>query len=175
MKILSLDVESTIYKYQGERKSTDRRGHPMSTNNFMVSLAMLPSDCDILWCYREFNVEQIQSLIDEADVVVGHNIKFDFHWLLNLGVDVYNIKQVWDTMLAEHMINNQKAESLKLRDVLLKYNLNPKLDVVENEYWNKCIDTDEIPESILREYNEYDVAGTYAVFKRQAAYFGVVL
>ena len=89
MKILTLDVESTIYKYQGERKSTDRRGNPMSTNNFMVSLAMLPSDCDMLWYYREFDVATIQKLIDGADIVVGHNIKFDFHWLLNIGIDIH--------------------------------------------------------------------------------------
>ena len=65
------------------------------------------------------------------------------------------------------MLNSQNNPYPSLNEALEKYGLLLKLDVVKTEYWDKNIDTDQIPVSILQEYLEYDLTGTEEVFKRQ--------
>ena len=180
MNILTLDCETTIYKYPGIISSSDRRGSSFSRYNKLVSLATKvygnDVECfDTLEGRGKFPLHYVQTQIDNSDIIIGHNIKYDLHWLINAGIDISNIKQVWDTMLAEFLLSSQQRGHLKLRDVLIKYGKPPKLDVVEVEYWSKGIDTDEVPVNILLEYNGYDVVGTESVFLEQAKQFGVVL
>src|SRR5690606_32608216 len=42
-----------------------------------------------------------------------------------------------------------------------------KLDVVKTEYWDKGIDTKDVPEDILLEYAAYDAQLTLDVYKEQ--------
>jgi DNA polymerase I-like protein with 3'-5' exonuclease and polymerase domains len=48
-----------------------------------------------------------------------------------------------------------------------KYGLPGKLDVVKTEYWEKGIDTDQIPQDILKEYLLGDLDATQQVFEKQ--------
>lgn len=180
MNILTFDVETTMYKYGGNLSDSDRRGSPFSNVNKLVSLACkwLGKDVesyDVLSGRGQFPLELFQSYIDRADIVVGHNIKYDLHWIVNAGVNISSIKQVWDTQLAEFLLCSQSNPKLKLNVLLEKYGLPLKHDIIETEYWSKCIDTDEIPVDILLEYNGYDVVGTESVFIEQAKQFGVKL
>lgn len=167
MNILTLDVETT----------TSNKGHWADKQNKLVSsglkwLDQTPATYDI----REYSIEEICRLniqaLNKADIVVGHNIKFDLHWLCNIGVDISNIKQIWDTQIAEFLLMAQRNPYNSLNDALQKYGYPLKLDGVKTEYWDKGIDTDEIPVDILREYLEYDLIGTENVFKEQAKQFG---
>ena len=168
MNILTLDVETTIYKIN----PIERIGTPFSKKNKCVSLAIkwLGKDVetwDTLPGRGKFPVEYLQECIDGADIVVGHHIKYDVHWTAREGICFDNVKQVWCTQLAEFILTSQRSPYASLNDTLIKYGIPPKLDRVKTEYWDKFVDTDEIPIEILLEYNGYDVEGTEEVFKRQ--------
>jgi len=180
LNVLTLDVESTIYKYPGERKHKDRRGSVYSKYNKLVSCCLKWADkTDVEALYfpnlkpeiYDITLKYIQARINQADIVVGFNIKYDLAWLKQSGVDVFNIKQVWDCQIAEFLLESQRNPYPSLAKTCEKYNIPTKMDIIELEYWNKCIDTDEIPKKILLEYNKHDVIITEQVFKKQYEQF----
>lgn len=162
MNILTFDVETTIHN----------KGHWADKRNKLVM-----SGWKWLDGYRVHIIDHmlgnakpyIQSQLDKADIVVGFNIKFDLHWMANIGVDLSNIKQVWDTQIAEFLLEGQRIPLYEnsLNRALAKYGMPLKLDIIKTEYWDKGIDTIDIPLDILTEYQEYDVIGTENVFRRQ--------
>lgn len=162
MNILILDVETTI----------SNKGHFADRNNrlVMVGLKWLgqPSACYYTLGYDHKNI--IQDSINIADLLVGFNIKFDLHWLRNYGIE-FSYKKIWDGQLAEFLFESQTNKYPSLNQALEKYRLPSKLDIVKTEYWDKGIDTDQIPTGILREYLAGDLEGTEGVFLKQKELF----
>lgn len=165
MNILTLDTETTIYK----------KGNPFSRRNKLcyVGLKWLGEPTKIV--KDQGGYYQIPEAINKADIIVGFNLKFDIHWLMNIGVSFDNVKQLWDCQIAEFLLESQQNPYNSLNDALEKYGLPRKLDVVKSDYWDKGIDTPDIPENIMREYLSYDCEGTESVFIEQAKQFGVKL
>ena len=176
LNVLTLDVESTIYKYPGDRRSSDRRGSVYSQQNRLVSVCYKWLNEDVVHSMYmdEINTDVLQRTLADADIVVGFNIKFDLSWLKKIGIDVFNIKQVWDCQIAEFLLESQRNPYPSLAKACEKYNIPAKMDVIELDYWEKCIDTDEIPKDILLEYNKHDVIITEQVFKKQYEQFNGV-
>lgn len=169
MRILNLDVETTTFM----------KGNPFSKRNKLcyVGLKWLGQDCTISNHInnQQQDLQSIQASINLAEIIVGFNIKFDIHWLMNIGVTFDNVKQIWDCQLAEFLLGSQQHPYNSLNDALEKYGLPRKLDVVKSDYWEKGIDTPDIPSHIVREYLEYDCIGTESVFIEQAKQFGIRL
>lgn len=161
MNILTLDVETTTYN----------KGHWADKRNKLVMVGHKTlDDQSISTCYTKFDKQTIhilQTIINDSDILVGFNIKFDLHWLCNIGIDIKTIKRVWDTQIAEFLLEAQRNPYNSLNDALTKYGYPLKLDVVKTEYWDKNINTDEIPTPVLQEYLQYDLIGTENVFKEQ--------
>ena len=155
-KILALDVETT----------TSNKGNPFDTRNKLVCVS---------WWWNgkagasrisdELSV-QLQRLIDEADIIVGFNFKFDMHWLRKWGLKLDH-KRIWDCQIAEFVLERQRNSYPSLEDSCIKYDLGHKIDIIKLEYWNKGINTDEIPWPILRAYATMDAELTYKLFIAQ--------
>lgn len=164
---LTLDVESTIFKYPGEVKPNKRIGHPLSKWNKCVLVGWR---VDSLTALRTpDNIVDLQKMLDTS-LVIGFNIKFDLHWLRRLGLNVSHLK-IWDCQIAEYMLSGQRIQYASLNATAEKYGLGSKLDVIEQEYWSKGIDTDEIPRDVLEEYLYQDLILTYEVYKKQKEIF----
>ena len=103
-------------------------------------------------------------------VFVGFNIKFDLHWLRRYGVVLPRKALVWDCQLAEFIISNQETPLPSLEDTIEKYKLGEKYTLIEDEYWNKGIDTDKIPPEIVLRRVESDVMLTSTLFEMQMDY-----
>lgn len=182
MKVLTLDCENTMYKHQtrgedGFYNSKDRIGSVFCLPQFLVMTGLKwlhkkEAETLVNTSNKEFNRKYIQSQINEADLVVGFNIKHDVLWLRKEGIDWSNVK-VHDCQIAEWLLNHQRIlGSNSLNDACARYNLPSKLDVIETEYWSKGIDTDEIPMDILSKYQAQDCLVTEAVFLKQMERFG---
>lgn len=157
MKLLSIDVETTI----------SNKGNPFDSRNKCVSVAW--TDGNISECVRvgeEGTITKVQDAIDNCDLLVGFNIKFDLHWLRNLGLH-FTHKRVYDCQVAEYTITRQRTKYPSLANTLSTYSLEGKLDLVKEEYWSKGIDTDEIPWEILSAYNIIDVEQTLKLYHCQ--------
>ena len=163
MKILTWDCET----------STFQKGNPYSRCNKLCYAGFLDSKGD----YYQFDIEYseapygnalklIQELIDDHDVLVGFNAKFDVAWLRRYGIS-FDTTKIFDCQVAEFVLSNQQQSYPSLDATAISYGLEGKLDVVKTEYWDNGIDTPDIPEEILCEYLEQDVRQTYAVYLKQ--------
>lgn len=155
--ILFFDVETT----------THNKGHPFDPRNFLVSYAYT-SGPDIFFKYHtdaDF-ISGIQIAMESATHIVGHNIKFDLHWLRRHGITPNANCRIWDTQLAEFIYTGQEHSYASLNDTCATYDLPTKTDLVK-EFWDSGVSTEDIPLPILREYNCWDVQLTKMLFNVQ--------
>jgi len=105
------------------------------------------------------NIAEITATIREANRIIGHNIKFDVHWLDKLNVYTTD-KKIFCTMIADYLINGQRSIGYTLGECCERINLPGKTDQVK-EYWKNGIETNKIPLDTLIEYlgNDLDITG----------------
>lgn len=113
-----------------------------------------------------FLLQALQKLVDEADLIVGFNFKFDYHWLRKWGLRLEH-KRLWDCQVSEFVIQRQQNPYPSLNECAETYGLAQKLDVVKTEYWDKGICTSKIPWSVLKPYAVWDAQLTYDVYVAQ--------
>lgn len=159
MKHLTLDVETTI----------QNKGNPFSRLNKLCLIGLYNNGIyDIEYTehpYRD-DLDQVQSVIDNHDMLVGFNIKFDLHWIRKYGID-FQDKRIWDCQLVHFILMGQTKPYPSLNQVCEHYGLETKLDVVKEEYWKNGIDTNEIPRDLLDEYLLKDLELTEQVYLKQ--------
>jgi DNA polymerase-1 len=162
INVLTLDIECT----------TSNKGNPFDRTNKLVCVAMKWLDEDPVCIYPDSDgsFKPVQTYIDSASIIIGFNIKFDLHWLRKAGLDVSKVR-VWDCQIGEFILSSQQERYPSLGQTAEKYGLPPKLDVVKLEYWDKDIDTPDIPREILTDYAKQDVIVTQQVFEHQKRIF----
>ena len=159
MNIFALDTETTIRN----------KGDPFDQNNHLVLGAF---GTDALYTrFLSSDVRGLQQSLDEAKLVILFNGKFDLHWIRRCGVRFNHRLAIWDCQLAEFILSNQRWKYPSLDESCAKQGLPRKLDVVKTEYWDKGIDTDQIPFEILDEYLRGDITSTYLLYLNQLERF----
>jgi DNA polymerase I-like protein with 3'-5' exonuclease and polymerase domains len=113
-------------------------------------------------------IERIQRLVDDADLLVGFNFKFDLHWLRRYNIN-FASKRIWCCQLVEFYLDCQRTSYPSLDGCLAKYHLGSKSDIVARDYWDKGIDTPDIPINILSEYAVKDAILTRALYLHQTS------
>jgi DNA polymerase I-like protein with 3'-5' exonuclease and polymerase domains len=157
MKLLALDTETTIHN----------KGHPYDSRNKLVcySYAHEASSGAHLWT-EDIKNELVEG-VNRADLIIGFNFKFDLHWFIKSGVYQLRDKHIWDVQIAEFILSNQTERFPSLNETCERYGLEVKLDVVKTEYWDKGINTDQIPWNILESYATRDAELTLACYHAQ--------
>lgn len=157
MYALTLDTETDTYNH----------GNPFDDRNKLVCFSLKEDGKPAkAFKWATPRVEYLQDLIDVADIIVGFNFKFDYHWFNKVGVQLDG-KRIWDCQTAAYILSHQRSIFPSLDSVLAHYNLASKLDVVKLEYWDKGITTSDIPWPILRDYAAGDADRTERVFRLQ--------
>lgn len=155
MKLLALDTETTTWN----------KGNPFDGRNKLVCASYAsPTDSGTVPANDLFLV---QNLLEGVQLVIGFNFKFDLHWLLKAGLSKLRQLQVWDAQIAEFILSNQTNRFPSLNETCEKYGLEVKLDVVKTEYWDKGINTDQIPWDVLSAYATKDAELTLACYHAQ--------
>lgn len=177
----AFDAETNILNV-GEDKIGRNKASPYHPDNGIVwwgvtspavpdrqlSMSYLPND----WGDNEFKMNNIGSqdfftALQGAKVLVGHNIKFDLlhamqyytvysklmDWLRDGGV-------IWDTMVVEYLLTGQESQFISLDKLSTKYGGHVKDDRLKEVYWDKGIDTVNIPRVILLPYLQGDLRNT---------------
>jgi DNA polymerase-1 len=141
MKLLALDVET----------NTVDGANPFSSEGKLVCIGFInEKGVGNVIEPTKFELEILQQKIDEADLILGWNFKFDYHWLRRYGVKLDH-KKIWDGQLAYYMLSMQQKRFPSLDDV------------VKKEYWQNGIDTDKVPWDILIKYCFKDCFLTLAI------------
>lgn len=165
MRSLILDVETTI----------SNKGNPFDETNKLCYVGLLgstPRTISIEYGDEPYRhkLDEIQKEIDESEILVGFNIKFDLHWLRKYGINFVG-KRIWDCQLVHFVLTGQQYPYPSLNSVSAYYDLGSKLDVVATEYWSNKIDTPNIPKDILEEYLIGDLQLTQKVYEKQLEEF----
>lgn len=156
MNILSLDCETTIR----------HNASPFAQGNKDGLVCWSYADSKKSYAKKFASPQEIQDELDENTLVIGFNFKFDYLWLTTRGVDLSGAK-IWDVQIAEFIISNQLWKFPSLNDTAKRYNIPTKLDVVKTEYWEKGIDTRDIPWNVLSEYAAHDAHITLLCYHAQ--------
>lgn len=146
---------------------------PWQPNAYLCSICIeLPDKTSKVWFFNppkgepEDNLKEIQSIIDNTTLVVGHNIKFDLLWLQHVKLNLDSI-EVWDTMVGEYLLHAQNSNTeYSLNATSQRYGFGTKVDEM-HEWWEQGYETDQIPLDLHERYVKQDVALTHKIYLAQ--------
>lgn len=148
------------------------KGNPFDVRNFGISTGLYTPHNDAYSGYYYNGLptpDELRGQDFTESLLVTFNGKFELHWNKNLGI--MPPKAIWCCQLAHFYLTHQLHRFPSLDGVLEHYGLEPKLDVVKLEYWDKGRLTSEVPEEILMPYMKQDVMQTYKVYLKQVEEF----
>lgn len=145
--ILAVDTENTTWN----------KGSPFDSRNFNVCISAAwrrGSEIETRVFFSEHR-EDFGRLLEQAECVVGFNLKYDLHWLKKLGYDIGE-RRVYDCQVAEFVLSQQSSPYPSLDDCAFRHLGEHKIDVISEKYWKQGINTDAIPRAELAEYAAKD-------------------
>jgi DNA polymerase I-like protein with 3'-5' exonuclease and polymerase domains len=166
VRSLVLDVETTI----------SNKGNSFDQSNKLCYIGITDANGNDCYAIEYGNdpyrnkLDEVQKRIDDAEILVGFNLKFDLHWVRKYGINFVG-KRVWDCQLVHFILTGQQYPYPSLNSVAAYYDLGSKLNVVATEYWGNKIDTPNIPKDILEEYLLGDLQLTQKVYDKQMEEF----
>ena len=164
---LTLDVENTVTHRDGKMHLD-----PFESGNSLTMVGMLTdqgqcltfpfdhADCP----NQEDHYERVQMMLDEATVLIMHNAAHDLLWLWESGFKYDG--PVFDTMLAEYVLQRGIKEPLSLQACAERYDLDTKKQDTLKEYFRKGYSTRDIPYNELCEYLVADLEATQQLSDR---------
>jgi DNA polymerase I-like protein with 3'-5' exonuclease and polymerase domains len=164
---LTLDVENTVTHRDGKMHLD-----PFEAGNSLTMVGMLTdqgqcltfpfdhADCP----NQEDHYERVQMMLDEATVLIMHNAAHDLLWLWESGFKYDG--PVFDTMLAEYVLQRGIKEPLSLQACAERYDLDTKKQDTLKEYFKKGYSTRDIPYNELCEYLVADLEATQQLSDR---------
>ena len=165
---LTLDVENTV-THRGGKMHLD----PFEPENTLVMVGMLTDQGQCLTFpfdhadhpNQDDYYERVQMLLDEATVLICHNAAHDLLWLWESGFKYDG--PVFDTMLAEYVMQRGQKEPLSLEACAERYDLDTKKQDTLKEYFAKGYSTRDIPYNELTEYLIADLEATQQLADNQ--------
>ena len=160
MKI-TLDVENTVTKRDGKMHLD-----PFEPENSLTMVGVLtdqgmeqhfPFDHSDVPNQQDY-YERVQWYLDQATVIICHNAAHDLLWLWESGFTYDG--PVFDTMLAEYVLQRGIKEPLSLEACAERYELDTKKQDTLKEYFKQGYSTRDIPYNELSEYLSADLHAT---------------
>ena len=109
------------------------------------------------YLFRE-NFEGVQELLDQATILIGHNIVHDLMWIWECGFKYEG--PVFDTMLGEYVLQRGVKKALSLEACAERYELATQKQDTLKEYFKKGFSVADIPPNELSEYLSADLHAT---------------
>jgi DNA polymerase I-like protein with 3'-5' exonuclease and polymerase domains len=155
--ILVIDTENT----------THSKGSPFDQRNFNVCISWATDDkSGVFYFDDEEGRKDFEGLLRQSTTLVFFNGKYDLHWLRKLSYDVSG-KRVWCGQTAEFHLGRMLTPYPDLDGTAAAYNLGHKVSTIKTDFWDKGINTHEIPRDVLSEYAIQDARLTLGIYKCQ--------
>ena len=158
---LTLDVENTVTHRDGKMHLD-----PFEPTNSLTMVGVLtdqgvehhfPFDHADVPSQADYH-ERVQWYLDQATVLICHNVAYDLLWLWESGFKYDGA--VFDTMLAEYVLQRGVKEPLSLEACAERYECDTKKQDTLKEYFKKGYSTRDIPYNELCEYLSADLHAT---------------
>ena len=158
---LTLDVENTVTRRDGKIHLD-----PFEPDNTLVMVGMLTDTgrkLVVTFDHNEtkpdlFGRAMVQDYLDKATVLIMHNAAHDLLWLWESGFKYDG--PVFDTMLAEYVLQRGIKEPLSLEACAERYELDTKKQDTLKEYFKQGYSTRDIPHNELCDYLSADLHAT---------------
>jgi DNA polymerase I-like protein with 3'-5' exonuclease and polymerase domains len=165
-----LDLETTNHTTYG------RLANPLEDSNYIVAAGLKIGNLPPIAIYnnilstRERMIEIISYYLEDKDLIIGHNLKFDLLYLW--GCEVFqkwlrNGGKVWDTSLAEYFLTGQVSQYSKLRTLAAGKYKQPERTKHIERYFDNNVTTDRIPKDLVCFDVLEDVIDTEAIYLAQ--------
>lgn len=148
--------------------NTKHKGNPFTKGAKVVSWGACEGDeRPAFYYYKDADfVSKLREFFGKATLLIGVNIKFDLHHAQNNGITVPEKCRVWDCQLAEFILSGQTVSFASMDQLCEKYGIVGKEGGL-HEYWDKGIDTEDIPRDVVESYNVGDISRTRGIYKCQ--------
>ncbi len=158
---LILDVENTVVTRDGKLHLD-----PFEESNTLVMVGLLTSSGEetiVTFDHSETEPtpnghEIVQKALDNATILIGHNIAYDLVWLWESGFK-YN-GTVFDTMLGEYVLQRGQKQPLSLEACAERYELDTQKEGTLKKYFSEGYTTRDIPHKELSDYLSADLHAT---------------
>ena len=148
--------------------STSNFGNFADSNNVACFIGVGTNVYEIEYSDNPYGeaLQQVQKEIDECDLLLFVNAKFDLHWLASYQIK-FSHKRIWDCQLVEFMLSGQTESYPSMNSMSIKYGLPIKPDI-KARYWENGIDTKDIPKEEITSYlQQHDLPTTLAIYEVQ--------
>jgi len=174
MNILTFDVETThVEKRGGGHTPLPYFGNRLVSIGYKWLQSRVAYDC----YYHSTEpptsgaFTNFQAALNHADVLIGHNIKFDLTWIRECGFTYEG--HIYDTMVAEYLLARARRWPLGLAALAKKYNVTQKETDLVEPYLKEGKTFYDIPWEIIEEYGRADVLATEQIALKQLDAYGV--
>jgi len=158
---LTLDIENTVIHRDGKMHLD-----PFEPENSLTMVGMLTDqgvERIVTFDHSEVDADEyghvlVQEFLDATTVLIMHNAAHDLLWLWESGFKYDG--PVFDTMLAEYVLQRGQKEPLSLEACAERYELDTKKQDTLKEYFAKGYSTRDIPHAELSEYLSADLRAT---------------
>lgn len=165
---LTLDIENTVTKRDGKMHLD-----PFEPENTLVMVGMLTDqgvERIVTFDHNDVEADEyghvlVQEFLDASTVLICHNAAYDLMWLWESGFKYDG--PVFDTMLAEYVLQRGQKEPLSLEACAERYDLDTKKQDTLKEYFKQGYSTRDIPHAELVEYLQADLKATQELCDRQ--------
>ena len=158
---LTIDIENTVTNRDGKMHLD-----PFEPDNSLTMIGVLtdqgmeqhfPFDhADVP--SQQDHYERVQWYLDQATIIICHNAAYDLLWLWESGFKYDG--PVFDTMLAEYVLQRGIKEPLSLEACADRYLLGTRKQDTLKEYFAKGYSTRDIPYDLLASYLSHDLHAT---------------
>jgi len=156
-----VDVENTVTKRDGKMHLD-----PFEPDNTLVMVGVLTDTGEEhIVTFDHAGAEAtpnghkiVQDLLDKAGAVICHNSAYDLMWLWESGFKYDGA--VFDTMLAEYVLQRGIKQPLSLEACAERYELDTKKQDTLKNYFKQGMSTRDIPHDELSDYLSADLHAT---------------
>lgn len=142
-------------------------GNPYRASSELISWAIRTGKEDSFGYYTEADfLPRLRELLSKATLLVVINGKFDIGWASRLGIEIPEGTRVWDCQLAEYVLSGQQSSFASMDSLCERYSIEQKEDVVKG-YWDRGIETKDIPRDVVQLYNCGDIERTSSIYEAQ--------
>jgi DNA polymerase I-like protein with 3'-5' exonuclease and polymerase domains len=188
---LVLDCETDVV-FTGTRKRDKKYMDPYTPGTALVSvgaMALSIIDYDIAqdfpldiglgiktWVFKHDEVpvpdkpDELQALINRADLLVFQNAAYDIPWLIETGFDLGDTP-IYDTMLASYVLSRGERKSHSLENLCVEHGLTHKRSDIMQGYYDSHTLMSAVPLDIHLEYLRGDIQSTAELYLKMRALY----
>lgn len=145
----SLSLDCNIYTDSGELKQEDSLYYRCFQHNAKET--------------DEDARDLLQNTLDNTDLLVAFNTKFELMWLKACGFNYEGT--VLDPMIMAYVLARGQKHQVSLKELCIRYNVTQKKSDLVDDYMKKNIGFEEMPWDIVEEYGTGDIISTKELFE----------